>query len=184
MVKKSFTVGTDEHGEKIAESAKHAIFLPNNLWMRCRLNSEAHVALISYDRCVRTTDADHVKAAQHFSVCGTTMTFTPTCTKDGVFRTKRWTKDTVEKLGKRFCEYALRKGIEKVKRKVIFQMGAKKLEEWYAQTHEMFSRFKKKEMENFLKQGLHDVSFSRKSIRWGIPTPVNPGTRCAWSMPS
>ncbi len=188
-----FTVGTDEHGEKIAESAKHANLPPKQFVdeMSAEFQKLMDMALISYDRFVRTTDADHVKAAQHFfQLMWDNDDIYPDmyegwyCVSDETFWTE---KDTVEKLGKRFCPNThCGKELKKVKEEsYFFKWSAfqKKLEEWYAQTPgNVFPEFRKKEMENFLKQGLHDVSFSRKSIKWGIPTPVNPEhTMYVWS---
>lgn len=180
-----FTVGTDEHGEKIAEAAKHANVPPKQFVddMSAEFKKLMDFAEISYDRFVRTTDADHVKAAQHFfQTMWDNDDIYPDlyegwyCVSDETFWTE---KDTVQKLGKHFCPNPhCGKELKKVKEEsYFFKWSAyqQKLEDWYTSTaHNVFPEFRKKEMENFLKQGLHDVSFSRKSIKWGIPAPVNP----------
>ncbi len=180
-----FTVGTDEHGEKIQKAAEHAGLFPKEYVdkMSMEFKQLMDLAEISYDRFVRTTDVDHVKAAQYFfQQLWDHDDIYPGlyegwyCVSDETF----WTgKDTVEKNGKRFCpnEHCGNE-LSKVKEEsYFFKWSAyqQKLEEWYAkEKNNVFPEFRKNEMAQFLSQGLRDISFSRKSLKWGIPTPVNP----------
>lgn len=175
-----FTVGTDEHGEKIFEAAKHANKPPHVFVdeMSKEFQKLLDLAEISYDRFIRTTDKDHILAAQHFfQTLWDNDDIYPDlyegwyCSSDETFWME---KDLVEgKCPNEWCH----KPVNKVKEEsYFFKWSAyqKKLEEWYAQTPStVFPEFRKKEMENFMKNGLHDVSFSRKSLAWGIPTPIN-----------
>ncbi|HET9870350.1 MAG TPA: class I tRNA ligase family protein, partial [bacterium] len=63
-----FLTGTDEHGQKIAKTAKEKGLEPKQLADQVvERFKEAWVKLgISYDRFIRTTDEDHRKAAQAF----------------------------------------------------------------------------------------------------------------------
>ncbi|MDQ1623812.1 MAG: methionyl-tRNA synthetase, partial [Actinomycetota bacterium] len=61
-----FLTGTDEHGLKIAQAAEKEGVTPKELVDRnAEIYKAAHAALgISYDRFIRTTDADHYTASQ------------------------------------------------------------------------------------------------------------------------
>ncbi|GAA5229380.1 methionine--tRNA ligase [Arthrobacter cryoconiti] len=61
-----FLTGTDEHGMKIAQTAEKEGITPTELVDRnAAVYKEAHAVLgISYDRFIRTTDADHCAASQ------------------------------------------------------------------------------------------------------------------------
>ena len=61
-----FLTGTDEHGMKIAQAAEKEGITPKELVDRnAEIYKAAHAALgISYDRFIRTTDADHYAASQ------------------------------------------------------------------------------------------------------------------------
>jgi methionyl-tRNA synthetase len=175
-----FTVGSDEHGEKIAESAKKAnkdpqLFVDE---MSAEFQKLMDLSEISYDRFVRTSEKDHVHAAQtFFQAMWDADDIYPDlyegwyCASDETFWLE---KDLVEgKCPNAWCG----KTVNKVKEEsYFFKWSAyqEKLEQWYgAQPSNVFPDFRKKEMENFMKNGLRDVSFSRKSISWGIPTPMN-----------
>lgn len=184
-----FTVGSDEHGEKVGDiAAKEGLTAQEYVTkMSDGFQKLMDSASISYDRFVRTTDKDHVKAAQHFfqTIWDNDDIYPDMyegwyCVSDETFWLE---KDLVEgKCPNEWCH----KPVKKVKEEsYFFKWSAyqKKLEEWYAsQPHNVFPEFRKKEMENFMKNGLRDVSFSRKSVKWGIPTPMNPEhTIYVWS---
>jgi len=63
-----FLTGTDEHGEKIAEAAKLQGITPQAFVDRMaeRFRTTWDTLGLSYDRFIRTTDADHIRAVQHF----------------------------------------------------------------------------------------------------------------------
>ncbi len=184
-----FTVGSDEHGEKVSEiAAKEGLSAQAYVTkMSDEFQKLMDLAGISYDRFVRTTDKDHILAATHFfQKMWDNDDIYPDlyegwyCVSDETFWLE---KDLVEgKCPNEWCH----KPVKKVKEEsYFFKWSAyqQKLEEWYAaQPANVFPDFRKKEMENFMKNGLRDVSFSRKSIKWGIPTPMNPEhTIYVWS---
>ncbi len=180
-----FTVGSDEHGEKVAQSAKAAGLSPQAYvdHMSADFQKLMDLSLISYDRFVRTTDKDHIAAAQHFfTQLWEADDIYPDmyegwyCVSDETFWTE---KDTIDKAGKKFCPNAhCGKELSRVKEESYFFKWSsyqKKLEEWYAENPvNVFPTFRKNEMAEFMKKGLRDISFSRKSITWGIPIPQNP----------
>lgn len=184
-----FTVGSDEHGEKVGEiAAKEGLTAQEYVTkMSDGFQKLMDLSGISYDRFVRTTDKDHMKAAQHFfQAMWDNDDIYPDmyegwyCISDETFWLE---KDLIEgKCPNEWCH----KPVKKVKEEsYFFKWSAyqEKLEEWYsAQSANVFPEFRKKEMENFMKNGLRDVSFSRKSVAWGIPTPMNPEhTIYVWS---
>ncbi len=175
-----FTVGSDEHGEKVAEiAAKEGLTTQEYVTkMSDGFQKLMDLSGISYNRFVRTTDKDHVHAAQtFFQKMWDADDIYPDmyegwyCVSDETFWLE---KDLVDgKCPNEWCH----KPVKKVKEEsYFFKWSAyqEKLEQWYdAQPGNVFPEFRKKEMQNFMKNGLRDVSFSRKSISWGIPTPMN-----------
>ncbi len=181
-----FTVGSDEHGEKVEKAAKAAGYSTTQYIdnMAMQFGGLFDQALISYDRFIRTNEPDHVKAAQaFFQAMFDADDIYPDlyegwyCVSDETFWTE---KDTILKDdGKRYCPNThCGKLVERVKEESYFFKWSnfqKPLEEWYAKNpSNVFPDFRKNEMENFMKNGLHDISFSRKSIQWGIQVPFNP----------
>ena len=61
-----FQTGTDEHGLKMAQAARAADLSPAELAMKMsnKFKLMCDTLEISYDRFIRTTDADHVSASQ------------------------------------------------------------------------------------------------------------------------
>lgn len=190
-----FSVGTDEHGEKIQKAAKEAGIPPQEYvdQMAAGFQKLFDQCLISYDRFIRTTDPDHVKSAQmFFQKMWDADDIYPDlfegwyCVSDETFWTE---KDTIQRDNltnglntedpNRYCpNLHCGKVLQRVKEESYFFKWSnfqQKLEEWYAKNPtNVVPAFRKNEMHEFMKNGLHDISFSRKSIKWGIPTPVNP----------
>ncbi|MEK6970874.1 MAG: methionine--tRNA ligase [archaeon] len=179
-----FTVGSDEHGEKVEKAAHDAGYSPqqyvDNMAMLFRRLFDQ--SLISYDRFIRTTEKSHVTAAQVFfqSLFDAGDIYPDLyegwyCVSDETFWTE---KDLVEKNGAKLCPNPhCGKPVERVKEESYFFKWSnfqKPLEEWYDHVPaNVFPEFRKKEMEQFMKDGLHDISFSRKSLQWGIQVPFN-----------
>ncbi|MFH0970023.1 MAG: methionine--tRNA ligase [Candidatus Diapherotrites archaeon] len=179
-----FSVGVDEHGEKVQKAAKGAGMETQQYvdQMAVEFQRLFDMASISYDTFIRTTNSEHVKAAQFFfqSLFDADDIYPDMyegwyCVSDETFWTE---KDLVDRDGKKFCPNPhCGKEVEKVKEEsYFFKWSAyqEKLEQWYAQhSHNIFPPFRKNEMEQFMKKGLNDISFSRKSVSWGVPTPIN-----------
>ncbi len=179
-----FSVGVDEHGEKVAKSAKDAGMDPLSYVneMSSRFQHLFDDFLISYDRFIRTSDPVHVRAAQTFfkSLYDHDDIYPDLyegwyCVSDETFWTE---KDLVEKAGHMHCPNPhCGKVVEKIKEEsYFFKWSAYQsaLAEWFSKNpHNVFPSFRKTEMENFMANGLKDVSFTRKSIAWGVPCPIN-----------
>ncbi len=172
-----FLTGTDEHGQKIEESAmKHgkssqafadeisALF--KNLWDEFG---------ISYDQFIRTTDADHKRGVQkafetmmakgdiykgeyegHYCVSCETF-FPETQLIDGEFcpdcgRTTSIVKE--ESYFFRLSDY-----------------GQKLLDYYDAHPDFILPKSRRNEVINFVKGGLNDLSVTRTSFSWGVKLP-------------
>ncbi len=174
-----FLTGTDEHGQKIEESAEKnnkptqqfadeisASF--KNLWDEFD---------ISYDKFIRTTDEDHMRGVQKaFEVmyekgdiykdfyeghyCVSCETFFPeTQLVDG-----------------EFCPDCGRSTNIVKEESYFFRLSnyEDKLLKYYAE-HEDFimPRSRANEVVNFVKGGLRDLSVTRTSFRWGVKMPAS-----------
>jgi len=182
-VKTFFLTGTDEHGQKIQKAAEEKGISPKELADKTHLAfKELWKKLnISYDRFIRTTDPDHIKAVQHiFQKCYENGDIYLSeyesyyCVGCEEFKTETEIKDYDYK-----CPIHL-KPCEKVKEESYFFRLSKytdKLLEFYEKNPEFIQPdFRKNEVVSFVKQGLKDLSVSRKRDRvaWGIPVPFNP----------
>jgi methionyl-tRNA synthetase len=182
-VKTFFLTGTDEHGQKIQKAAEEKGISPKEL------ADKTHLAFkelwrklnISYDRFIRTTDPDHIKAVQYiFQKCYENGDIYLSeyesyyCVGCEEFKTETEIKDYGYK-----CPIHL-KLCEKVKEESYFFRLSKytdKLLEFYEKNPEFIQPdFRKNEVVSFVKQGLKDLSVSRKRDRvaWGIPVPFDP----------
>lgn len=181
-----FIVGMDEHGEKIQESAKKANLAPQEYvdQMFPTFKQFMDSGLISYDRFIRTTDEDHIKTAQHAfqQMVNAGDIYLGEyegwyCVSDETYWTEKELVDGPN--GSKLCPNVhCKKPVHKVKEESYFFKWSKyqsQLEQWFdsSQTN-VFPAFRKNEMREFLGKGLHDVSFTRQKIAWGIPSPINP----------
>jgi methionyl-tRNA synthetase len=174
-----FLTGTDEHGQKIEESAKRhgkstkefadeisATF--KNLWDEFD---------ISYDYFIRTTDEDHKLSVQkafqkmydngdiykdfyegHYCVSCETF-FPETQLIDGEFCPDCGRATNIVKEESYFFN------LSKYEQKLLD----------YYETHDDFilPRSRKNEVINFVKNGLNDLSVTRTSFTWGVKLPEN-----------
>jgi len=176
-----FLTGTDEHGQKIEESAKKfgkptqqfadeisALF--KNLWDEFG---------ISYDHFIRTTDKDHMRGVQkafetmyakgdiykgnyegHYCVSCETF-FPETQLVDG-----------------EFCPDCGRATSIVKEESYFFRLSAyelKLLDYYEAHTDFILPKSRRNEVINFVKGGLNDLSVTRTSFSWGVPMPESLG---------
>ena len=175
-----FQTGTDEHGQKIEEKAKAAGLEP-----KAFVDQTAGVIKdvfdkmnTSYDKFIRTTDADHEKQVQKiFKKMYRQGDIYKSqyegwyCTPDEAF----WTDSQVVKQedGTVLCPECRRPLIRAKEEAYFFRMSkyADRLLQ-YIEDHPEFIQpeSRKNEMvNNFLKPGLQDLCVSRTSFKWGIP---------------
>jgi len=174
-----FLTGTDEHGQKIEESAKKfgkptqqfadeisASF--KNLWDEFG---------ISYDHFIRTTDKDHMEGVQkafekmfakgdiykgtyegHYCVSCETF-FPETQLVDG-----------------EFCPDCGRTTSIVKEESYFFKLSAyehKLLDYYEAHPDFILPKSRRSEVINFVKGGLNDLSVTRTSFTWGVPMPAS-----------
>lgn len=181
-IKTFFLTGTDEHGQKIQKAATEKGVSPKEL------ADKTHTAFknlweklnITYDRFIRTTDQDHIKAVQHiFQKCYENGDIYLSeyesyyCVGCEEFKTETEIKDYDYK-----CPIHL-KECEKVKEESYFFRLSKytdRLLEFYEKNPDFIQPdFRRNEVVSFVKQGLKDLSVSRRRDRvsWGIPVPFD-----------
>ncbi len=178
-----FLTGTDEHSVNIAMRAEELGRAPRDLVdENVALFKAAEDALgISPDRFIRTTDPDHVRAAQEMVrrayangdiYVGTYEGWY--CPSEGF----RNATDVQETAGGTICPNHPGVPLQWLtERNWFFRLSAyqERLERWFEE-HPDFVRpeYRRNEMLGFIRQGLEDASISRSGAGWGIPFPVLP----------
>ncbi len=179
-----FMTGTDEHGLKIAQAARAASVEPqafvDTMSMRFKaMNDRLH---ISYDRFIRTTDADHKAVVQAL--------WERMAANGDVYldRYEGWysvrdeayydeedlvVADDGTRLAPTGTEVAWTQEESWFFRLSRFQEPLLKL---YAEQNDFVQPTNRiNEMRAFVERGLKDLSISRTSFDWGIPVPASPG---------
>lgn len=178
-----FMTGTDEHGQKMMQTAEKEGITPAQLAQR---NSDAFQAMndelgISYDRFIRTTDADHHAAAQELwrrmeangdiyldAYAGWYSV------RDEAFYTEDQTEVREDGL-----RYAIETDTEVTwteEESYFFRLSKyqEKLLKLYAEQEDFGApRSRFNEVIRFVENGLTDLSISRTTFDWGIPVPGN-----------
>ena len=172
--------GTDEHGQKIEEKAKKAGVTPQAYvdGVSGEIKRIWDLMGTSYDRFIRTTDADHVRAVQKI--------FKYMYDKGDIY--KGWYEGmycvpcesffTPSQLKDGKCPDCGREVQPAKEEAYFFKMSkyAPKLID-YINTHPDFIKpvsRKNEMMNNFLLPGLQDLCVSRTSFTWGIPVDFDP----------
>jgi methionyl-tRNA synthetase len=135
---------------------------------------------MSYDRFIRTTDADHRAAVeamwQRLSASGDIYLAdydAMYCVGCEGWKTE---EDVVVEDGNKLCPLH-RRPVERVREQNYFfrlSKYADKLLALYAQPGFIRPESRKNEVTEFVKSGLRDLSISRTSVKWGIPVPGDP----------
>ena len=173
-----FLTGTDEHGQKIAKTAKDKGLEPKQLADQVveRFKEVWKRLGITHDRFIRTTDEDHRKAAQAFFKKVQDAGYIYKGAYEGWYclPDEKFLLDSEVKDAK--CPDCGRP-VERIKEEnYFFKMSdfQKQLENHLADHPEFLQpESRKNEMvNNFIKPGLADVSITRSTVKWGIPAPV------------
>ncbi len=172
-----FLTGTDEHGQKIAQSAEQrgrtAQEYADEVSGKFRTLWDDFD--ITYDKFIRTTDDEHKRGVQK---AFETMYNKGDIYKgdyEGFYCVSCETFFTEKQLiDEQFCPDC-GKPTNIVKEESFFFKLSKyedKLIEWYEQNEDcILPRAKKNEIVNFVKSGLRDLSISRTSFDWGVKLP-------------
>ena len=175
-----FQTGTDEHGQKIELKAEEAGITPKEYVDNVSTEIKRIWDLMntSYDKFIRTTDADHEKQVQKI--------FKKMYAKgdiykghyEGMYCTPCESFFTESQLVDGKCPDCGRPCVPAKEEAYFFKMSkyADRLID-YINTHPDFiqpeSR-KNEMMNNFLLPGLQDLCVSRTSFKWGIPVDFDP----------
>lgn len=176
-----FSVGTDEHGQKVETYAKEQGITPQAYVDKVSddVKKVWESMNISYDKFIRTTDEHHKKAVQNIfkKLYDQGDIYKDEyegwyCLPDESFFTETQVVD-----GK--CPECGRP-VQRVKEEA-YRLRTSKYQDWLLQYIEDNPGFiepesRKKEMiNNFLKPGLQDLCVTRSSFKWGVPVPVDEG---------
>ncbi len=176
-----FLTGTDEHSVNIAQRAAEEGMTPKAFVdEKVDLFTSAETALgITPDRFIRTTDPDHVRAAQEMVRRAHANGDIYLGTYEGWYCPNEGFKaasDLLETAGGWRCpnhpDVTLQWLTEK---NWFFRLSAyqKRLERWYLENPGAVQPdYRRNEMLGFIRQGLEDFSISRAGATWGIPFPI------------
>ncbi len=176
-----FLTGTDEHGQKIEESAAKAgkptqefadeiSALFKGLWDEFE---------ISYDQFIRTTDEDHKIGVQH--------AFKKMFDKGDIYKGEYEGNYCVscetffpesQLIDGEFCPDCGRTTNTVKEESYFFRLSdyEQKLLDYYeAHPDFILPKSRRNEVINFVKGGLHDLSVTRTSFSWGVPLPKDMG---------
>jgi len=169
------TTGTDEHGAKVANSAKAQGKTPKEFTdlISAEFEQQWNQLGVTPDRFRRTTDPRHHKKVQElFTRCKERGhlykgSYTgPYCFSDELYATDGKPGDP--------CPLCGRPLEEVTEENYFFRLSAfqDRLLELYEQQPDFIQpETRRNEVLAFVKQGLQDLSISRTSISWGIPVP-------------
>ncbi len=179
-----FMTGTDEHGQKVQQNARKAGIPEAEFAAR---NSDVFEALdkrldISFDRFIRTTDADHLQASiaiwEKMQAAGDIYLDTYAgwySVRDEAF----YTEDETEVLadGTRVSKGTQTPVEWTEEQNYTFRLSAyqDRLLKLYEERPEFIApATRRNEIVSFVKGGLKDLSISRTTFDWGVPVPGDP----------
>ena len=171
-----FITGVDEHGQKIQRTAIDKGLEPQN---HCDLISLKYQKLwsdwdIKYDSFVRTTSQSHINFVHQFF---------NRVNESGDIRIGRqqgWYcvgceeyKDTPKNAIHPECNIHRRELEWRDEQNLFFRLSKyqKRIEELVSKEDFISPKSRKKEIINFVSNGLNDFSISRVNVQWGIPVP-------------
>lgn len=169
--------GTDEHGLKVARSAKEAGRSPQE---QADVNSErfreiANTLGLEFNDFIRTTEQRHHKAVQAFmqKIYDNGYIYADTYSGSYCVSCEAYYND--EDLIEGNCCPVHKRPVESMTEdNYFFKLSAfsERLTEWFEHNPDNVrpSQYRSEAL-GLLKQGLEDVSISRTSIDWGIPIP-------------
>ena len=174
-----FLTGTDEHGQKIEEIAKETGITPQQHVDKIAGEIRAICDLLgtSYDKFIRTTDEEHVKAVQGI--------FQRLYDQGDIYKGEYvgkyctpcesfWTESQLVDGKCPDCGREVRDAKEEA-----YFLKLSKYQKWleeYIESHPdfIYPESRKNEMlNNFIKPGLQDLCVSRTTVKWGIPVPFD-----------
>ena len=174
-----FLTGTDEHGQKIAQSAQNVNKSPKDFvdqFIDAYKNTWSAYS-IDYTKFIRTTDQAHVKAVQHW--------LSELIKKGDVYKDhyEGWycvpcetfiTEKDLIGTDAPLCPSCSRPTVKVTEESYFFKLSKyqDKLLEFYKNNPDFVApKERLHEIINFVESGLRDLSISRTTVKWGIPFP-------------
>ena len=172
--------GTDEHGQKIEMKAAEAGITPKEFVdnVSGQIKAVWDGMNVSYNRFIRTTDADHEAAIAHIFQKFYDQGDIYKDAYEGWYCTPCESFITDSQLVDGKCPDCGREVIRTKEEAYYFRMS--KYADWlidYIESHPGFIEPEARQKEmigNFLKPGLQDLCITRSNFRWGIPVPFDP----------
>ncbi|KAL0234866.1 hypothetical protein GEMRC1_001451 [Eukaryota sp. GEM-RC1] len=182
-----FQTGTDEHGQKVAESAIAKGLTPKQMCdeVSTMFKDVFDNFNLSYDRFIRTTDEDHGKAVAvmwnklkdngHIYMGVHEGWY---CLSDEAFLTESQVED--KEINGEVVKVSKESGNKVVRFKeenYMFRLSSfqDKLLEYFEKNPDFIvPKFRQSEVEQFIRSGLCDFSVSRSNVSWGIKVPDDP----------
>mmetsp|Transcript_14119 Transcript_14119/g.19938 ORF Transcript_14119/g.19938 Transcript_14119/m.19938 type:complete len:349 (+) Transcript_14119:1-1047(+) len=175
-----FLTGTDEHGQKVQESADKRGMEPIEFCDEVSSSFRRLVDVMKFtpDRFIRTTESSHCSAAQHFwskldenksLYLGTYAGWYSV--RDEAFYAESELVDGKAPTGAE---------VEWVEKEPSYFFRLSEYQDRLLKLYEENPRFiapesRRNEVISFVKGGLKDLSVSRTSFSWGVPVPDDPG---------
>jgi len=180
-----FLTGTDEHGLKMHQTAAREGMTPRQLVDRnSAVFKEMDAALeVSYDRFIRTTEADHYASVQEIWRRMETAGDLYKANYGGWYsvRDEAYYTESETEVGEDGVRRATPTGtpVEWTEEESwFFRLSAfqdRLLAHYEANPDFIGPDARKNEVLSFVKGGLEDLSMSRTTFDWGIPVPGSPG---------
>jgi len=171
-----YLTGTDEHGQKIARSAKEAGFSEKEFVDKMSKKfKEAWKNLdIGFDRFIRTTDKDHEKFVRNFIKKIEKDIYKGSY--EGLYCVGCERFYTEKDLTDRQCQFHPGKKIELLKEETYYfklSKYQKQLLKLYQNDKFVLPKERRNEIINRVKEGLQDLSITRTNFSWGIDFPLD-----------
>ena len=175
-----FQTGTDEHGQKIEEKAAAQGITPKEFvdGVAGKIKDNWDLMNTSYDKFIRTTDADHEAQVQKIFKKLYEQGDIYKSTYEGLYCTpceSFWTESQLVDGCCPDCGRPVKKASEEA---YFFKLSkyADRLVQYYNDHPEFIQpESRKNEMiNNFIKPGLQDLCVSRTSFTWGVPVDFDP----------
>ena len=167
--------GSDEHGQKIEEKAKAQGITPKKYVDNAAANIKAVWDSLntSYDKFIRTTDADHEKAVQRIFTKLYEQGDIYKSTYEGKYCVPCESFYTESQLVDGKCPDCGREVIDSKEEAYFLKLSKyqDRLLKYFEENPDFIKpESRKNEMiNNFLKPGLQDLCVSRSSFKWGVP---------------
>lgn len=174
----AFLTGTDEHGEKLDRAAKAAGMSPPEFVAaeRERIKALWKLLDISYTHFIYTDRPDHTVSVQRLLLAAQKAGYVYKGHYQGRYciHCELYISESAEPAD---CPVCARPGELISEENYFFKLSAfqDRLLEHYKDHPEFVQPdFRRNEVTSFVKSGLHDISISRKRIKWGVPWPGDP----------